>query len=402
MGEIGNGESGLNFQAETKIKTPVQETSEPTENLVENFGNLFYKLGQVTSAKYIHRSDDNPEIKRPLFARNTRARLYNQFKETPKGKTEERSKIIHEAHLRDEITRQYLNQGEITVALSLLGEQKARFISIVPPESTRTPETESKSPIFLIPGISNDIECVGGLVHEMAMRGRRVVVVAHPESFKGRVTKEFADAVEKDNGFGPHVEFFKQAIDKLMGENEKLELWGYSAGAPIIESILNDPKYQAKTENAVLLCPASSVDQSKMSMNIGIINEFRMLINRFKVFPSLSYTKGGNDPKDAEQIPLRKKVFGLMMNRVMTHVDYLKNARVREGGNIVIVSGRKDRITKSSDVNKEFLQNPQVRILDLQNGYHASPGVEAEKILPLIFNLQKSSNPASSVSLAEI
>lgn len=395
-------ETKMHPQSKVEIKAPIQETGEPTENLTEDFDKLFYRLGQVTKAKFLDRSVGEPSIKRPLFARTTRAELYKQLKNIPKEESEERKKIIKEAHLRDDITRQYLNQGEIVITFPFLGIQKARFINVIPPEAIKTSETESKPPIFLIPGISNDIECVGGLVQEMAMQGRRVIVVAHPESFKGRVTKEFADAVEKDSEYGPHVEFYKQAINNLIKENEKLELWGYSTGVPIAEKILNDPKFQDKTENAVLLCPASSVNQSRISMNIGITNELKMLVSKCRVVPKLSCTKASRNSKDEDQILLKKRVLKLIMNRIRNHVNYLEGARVQEGGSIVIVSGKKDRITKSSKATEEFLQNPKVRVLNLRNGYHASPGVEAEKILPLIFYLQGNVSPTSFVFSSKI
>ena len=369
----------VQMQPEFKVTPPVQEATEPTKNLVESFDKLFYLMAKVT----------RPGISnRPLFARAKRAELYKDIKAVPKDNKDLRRKIIEEAHLRDAIVEKYLNQGEISIILPGLGEQKSRYIDVLPPEALKTEETESKAPIVLIPGISNDIECVGGIVQEVAMLGRRIVVIGYPESFQGKTTKEFAAAVEKDDGYGPHVNFYKNAINQLMGIDGKIELWGYSTGAPIVENILNDPRFQEKTDNAVLLCPASSVDQSAMSINLGVVHDLGF-VRQLKLLPRLSWTSGSVFKREKDQKTLRKKIFKSLLKKLGTAYDYWKSAKVREGGSIVIVSGGNDHVTKSDKIKDQFLQNPQAKLVDLQNGYHATPGVDAGSVIPYILETQK-------------
>lgn len=385
-------EPGSPTKPEVKIIPPSQETSEPTKNLVENFDRLFYLMGKVTRAGYLGRSPDNPEgISRPLFSRAKRAELYKKIISTSKKNRRLRETIIEEAHLRDGITEQYLNQGEIVVTLPELGEQKARYINVTPPESLKTEETKSKAPIVMIPGISNDIECVGGIVQEASMLGRRIIVIGYPESFQGKTTNELAEAVREDEGYGPHVEFYKSAINQLMGENGQIELWGYSTGAPIVANILNDPEFQNKTENAVLICPASSVNQSVDSIKLGMLHDIGF-IQSLKLFPRLSWTYDNTVKRSKDQKQLRKMIFGSLLKKVTTAYDYWKNAKVLEGGSIVIVSGRNDHVTKSDKVKYQFLQNPQAKLIDLRNGYHVTPGVDAENVIPSIFQAQRSTN----------
>ncbi len=388
MGELGPELIPI-LKPTVEVKPPVQEVEEPVENLAEKFDRIFYAREMVTGKSSI-KSKENPDerIERPEFLRARRADLYKELRSLPKEDKDGRRRIIKEAHLRDEITRQYLMQSELSVTIPGLGEQRARCINITPPEPLQTEETTSKPPVFLIPGISNDVDCVGNLVHELAMEGRQVIVVGYPESFKGQTTEAFADAVAQDEGYRPHADFFKAALDHFYKKNEDIELWGLSTGAPIAETILEDPIFQQRVENAVLLCPASCVDQSVTSLKLGLLHDIGFM-REPGTAASLSWTTESKTPREKDQKELRKKVFKSLLKKITKKLDYWKGARVKEGGSIVVLSGQQDKVTKSSEAVDLFLENPQIRVIDLPDGYHATPGVEPEKVLPKIFETQK-------------
>ena len=63
--------------------------------------------------------------------------------------------------------------------------------------------------------------------------------------------------------------------------------------------------------------------------------------------------------------------------------------RVKEGGNIVVVSGEKDQVTKSKKAVEDFKQNPQVDVISLSNGIHNTPITEADTLVSEIFEKQR-------------
>lgn len=268
-----------------------------------------------------------------------------------------------------------------------MGIQTARYVKLVPPEPLQNDLT--KRPIIvLIPGISNDLDCVGTLMQEAVFMGRRITSIAYPESFMGTVTEQFAKVVEGSLDYTPHVDFFKAAISKLLKEGELIELWGYSTGAPIVEQILNDSQFQERTTNAVLLCPASSVDQSAGSLNMGLLNEIGLLKKHFPFLSRFTLTAGSKEPGDKQQEGLRKRVMNGLLKKVVRKYDFWKQAKVRKGGNIILVSGQHDQVTKSHQAIGEFSQNPQIQVLPLRDGYHATPGINPQGVLPQIFRMQ--------------
>ncbi|MBI2018156.1 hypothetical protein HYS96_00440 [Candidatus Daviesbacteria bacterium] len=384
---MGNAESGV-------IRTPpIQEKVVPEKNLVANLEKLLYALRLVThrsTVKGVNRSEVQSE--RFLSIRTTRAQLLKEFKSTSKADKEARISILLEAHARDEIAEQYLTQGEVKVNIPGLGEQSARYTIMISPESRKTPNTVlySNPPIFLIPGLSNDIDCVGALAQEIAYMGRKVIVVGMPESIMGRITPEFAEAVSQTPGFGPHTKFFKGAINALVGENNQVELWGHSIGAVIIAEFLNDPKNRARVERAVLLNPASSANISEHSLNLGILNELRNLLSRN--LPKYTLSNRGQ----MEQNDLKANLTRIMLEKVCTLYQVWQNVRVREGGRIIVYSGQKDNLTRSYELfrgDKELEArlrqvNPQMEVIDDPNGFHSTVLIEPQKVISQVFQKQ--------------
>ena len=372
-----------------EVGQTTQEKEVPEYNILQqDYANLFYRLGTVTHQS-VSRKDGN-EIERSLLLRAHRADLLERFKATPKKDKEERLAIIAEARDRDEIARQFLDQGELSIDLPGLGEQKARYTVINPPEGRKRPEQESKPPVFIIPGSSNDLDSHGALAQEIAFLGRKVILVAYPESQFGYITSEFAEKAVESETFQPHVTFFKQAIRKFFKEGESLELWGFSTGAPIAAELLTDPEFQKQTKNAVFISPAGTANQSLTQFRIGTASEIKNLIRNYKNLPKLSLVFSRKEPDKPGQEDLKSKVWKSLFNKILSVGDSWKEARVREGGKIVVFSGKKDRMTKSSLGEKELSENPQIEIISDPKASHATPLLEPNRVVQKIFDTQKS------------
>ena len=371
----------LKKEVRAEIGPVIQEKKEDVKNLVETFEELYYVAGAVTAPSTFGRSEENPEGReRPFFLRAHRAELYQKIKSVS---PEEREQVLKEANLRDAIAEQYLNQKDLKIHFSEYGDLSARMVDMNPPESLTTPENKNLPPIFLMPGIANDIEVVNNMACEIVMQGRRVVVVAQPESIKGHVTPEFADAVEKDATFGPHTAFFGEALKHIFKDTDSFELWGFSTGGAIAALLLHDPEFQKKVTNAVLIAPAGFVEQSNLSLNVGLLHDMALFKNK-----KSAHFIWGYGFKKNEQLALHDQVMSSLVKKITHANDNWKDARVADGGSIVLVSGGKDMVTKTTTMNTAFKQNPQIRVLDLPNAYHMSPQTEAQTIIPQILKEQ--------------
>jgi hypothetical protein len=242
--------------------------------------------------------------------------------------------------------------------------------------------------------------CLSNAAVEAAVRGRRVIMVGYPESFMGQTNQEFADAVEKDSGFGPHAEFFRAAIDTVLPKDQDIELWGYSTGAPIISSILKEKKYQERTTNAALLFPAASVNQSINSLKLGAVHEFGYLRKKFKQFSAATW---GINEQSAERTRLHDEIMGsLMIKHCIIHDDW-KSARVKEGGKIVVLSGGQDMITKSASADATFKHgsNEQIEVVDLPEAYHLSIQTEPKAVIGSLFETMAKPTTRNASQLPE-
>lgn len=375
-----------------ELQPPIQERSVPEYNILEQrFNKLWYLIGAVTHPSRV-RSAGEPggprEIERSLLTRSVRADLLRRFSALPKTDIDGRKLIIAEAHIRDEIARRYLNQGEISVELPGLGQQQSRLLILEPPGSQTTPETEKKPPIYFIPSISSDIDPVGGLVQELAFLGRRVAVIGYPESSLGRTTAEFAKKASQSTSYEPHVSFFKQAIKQIAGEGE-IELWSDSTGGPIITEILTDQEFQERVSDAVLLTPASCVDQSRLELAAGLAHEIARFSRGPKRLPSYSLVWGRKTPDLPHQDNIKSAVFNAQLDKVCHKSSSWERMQVKQGGRIIIWAGGNDHLTRSYQLEPKVRDNPQVVFLKEEQGFHITPLIEPHRIISDIFAAQE-------------
>ncbi len=352
--------------------TRTQEKAMPEKDLAGAFDKLFYAATFITRKSM---AEHKAGIERTRQLRRVRAKLYKELKGIPHNQKESRQEIFDEAHKRDALEAQFLNQGNVEVTLPNLGTQSSRFTVVELPESQKPPEARALPPIVFIPGISNDTAYGISLVEELALNGRKVITLGYPESSLGSLTPEFAQASSESNTYQPHTDYFKGAINKLVGDGE-FELWGHSTGSAIDGTLLADPEISQRVTNAVLLSPASSVDQSGLSLNIGIARDFMAIKRDLPEFAKFSFIPQGGKG-------LKKQVYKSMLEKVRTKFDYT-TSHVREGGKIIVISGPNDKVVKSSDAKGDFKKNPQVIFREMPHAYHSTPTLKPEATIQLV------------------
>lgn len=367
------------------------EPKVPEVNSTEKGEKVFRRLKIVTKkGSKITRKGERSE--RSLGLRAHRAELYKKIVKTEDP--EKRQQILKEAHARDEIESQYLSQGELTVDLPGLGEQTSRYTMIEPPEGRKLPGEQY--PVFLIPGASNDINSVGNLVKEIAYQGRSVIVVGMPDSQMGITTEAFAKEVKESPTMEPHAIFFKTAINKLVGEDASFELWGMSAGSMITAEILNDPKYQERVRQAVLLSPAGTSEHSKNQQNFGVATESIRVYG--KPSRGVHYPLYIGNNKDQKTPVTAGDIFKTVIQKAREKFEPYQSMKVADGGQITVVSGTKDNMTRSRESDEDFRSHPQVELISVQGGVHNTPIIEAGRIVPEVFEKQKLAEVRSELS----
>ncbi len=362
----------------------IVEPQEPVGNLWEKFNRYFYLRGHVTrEARFGHASENPDGIAYPLFARARRARLHEQIL---KGRREGRSHDdlkgdLDEAHKLDEVLKQYVSQSTLRLPQGELGVNSSKRITLRAADAA-----PDKPPVFLVPGISGDIETMGNFAVEVAMRGREVTVVGYPESYNGSVTKEFADAVVTDSNYAPHASYFADALTHCYPEGD-VELWGYSTGAPIAAEILGEyPDVRERISNAVLVSPASVTDQSELSLKIGLARDVGIVTKGSGMVPHMNWTTGIRTAQKTDapnNSAIRKIAFDGLLSHISKKSSVWDRMCVRDGAHATFVVGTRDEVVKAqrSLALLSHIPNAVVRTID---GYHASALVQPGEVLEVL------------------
>lgn len=322
--------------------------------------------------------------------------------------------IIDRAKNLQEIGNQYQNQHEITVNMGVLGEQKARMVKLTPsrPESNEVNNTKRKR-YFIVPGASNDIDCVGSLARELAVSGvnvEDVTVMGYPEARLGQVTSEFADAVEKNASYALHAEFFKKAMLGLIKEGEEIELIGHSLGGAIAQEMLTDVEFSKHVSNAIIISPINSVNQTSTEFTLGTINEIKTAFSRelprYTLSNGLKEMVAKKNESEAEKIIREEKslgfatqldrggkIFNSHMTKMLKEAKLWPQVKVKEGGVVTYISAVNDLMTKAFRIfNKETepslrQMNPQIRV-ETVGGTHMGAFIHPEETVQVINKLQ--------------
>ncbi len=79
-----------------------------------------------------------------------------------------------------------------------------------------------------------------------------------------------------------------------------------------------------------------------------------------------------------------------LMKKISKANEGWRTARVEEGGNIIVVSGEKDTITKSARMNEEFKKgNDQIKAAILSDAYHSTLQIEPDRVIAEISELEE-------------
>jgi hypothetical protein len=301
-----------------------------------------------------------------------------------------RREIVKRGHERDAMSEKFItDQQEVRVDMGELGEQMSRAIVLPSPDQEAA---RQKPPIFLITGISNDLENMGILPQEMASEGRNVIMIAFPEAWRGEITEEFKNATEAAETYEPHVAFFKKAIEKLksdpkvreqIGDFDKFDMWGHSEGSVIVAESLTDPEYRQQVANAAIICPPNCVELSTRGLIWGLITEQWNALRpkRFKDAPKRNVINRETVIVDKEMRARKQKTYEALVAKSRKRTEWWnRDMQVSDGGKITVVSYDSDRMTKSYKAVPEIRQNPRLNVVELSG----SPETDLVQPKPLI------------------
>jgi len=206
-------------------------------------------------------------------------------------------------------------------------------------------------PVFLIPAFCGDAYGVENFIRELVLSGRRVICIDFPESMRGRLTEQLVRQI-KANGFDAYAEFFHQAIFTIMAGNSsnltfnQIDLMGYSTGCSVITSMLRRSSL-SNIRNVNLIAPAGFKKRNKLfplPHTLAELADFNQIVRGVQD-TGLVLDK----PNDPEQRRLRAEVDTEAL-RLLRQGQSELNAEAIQG-EVVIVSGGRDRMTDSAKVN---------------------------------------------------
>jgi hypothetical protein len=285
--------------------------------------------------------------------------------------------FFNEADKLKDLFDQFINQRkEIEIDMGDLGKQKSQYVDLTPKNNDL-----SKPPIILIPGISNDLDNIGEFPIELAAFGRRVIMIGYPESWMGKVTKDFRNAVEKSEKFEPHIKFFKSAIENLLGGDKQIDMVGVSTGSVIISELMKNENFNFRVNQSNLIIPPGLIEVG--SLDVSMAKELLVLTFCGK----LKYMKKArvNNPikitKSLEDRRLSDSTYRALERKVRLKYDW-------QNSNLISGSGRKtevivceqDKVTKPKTGIKELERNNSL-IIHRINGGHLTPGIEAKRVI---------------------
>lgn len=337
---------------------------------------------------------------RPMALRRIRRELFGMAKQG------NRQEAVSQGHAWDEIAERFLTeQQDVNVDIVGLGVQSAKYIVLTPPESRRTEAQSVKPPIFLIPGISLDLENMGILLQQAVFDGRTAIMIGFPDGWKGNVTDEFGEATEKSSNYDPHTSFFEGAIDEIIhdpktiekiGEVTEMDLWGFSTGATIVSELLSREKLRGRAANAVMICPPSCVDQKPL--HIPIVNQ-EIPLSPKQFFSELWDSTLGNLRNTAKRNVSnredfsytddfrrrQKRTYNALRAKTLRRIPWWENdMKVKKGGKLTVAFYKGDRITKGITVEDEIKKaNPNLDVQEF-DGAHERCLFDPEPLLDTV------------------
>ncbi len=297
------------------------------------------------------------------------------------------SQIQQERRRFLQIGKEYLDQKDISLVHPKWGKLSSKYIILNRDAPSQNP------PIVIIPGTSNGIESMDVLVKRLAQKqpDRRLLMISYPDAPSGLITKSFHDAVDQAPGFEPHSLYFQAAIDRLLPK-ENFEIWGYSAGGAIIETLCAFSPIAKRITNAVLMCPGGSVRISPAEFKLGLVAENALVVERLKKLAKHVLVEDKSTP---EQKKLKLSIWLHLGEHCCRPIadDLVPKMKLKDNlGKIVVISADKDKVVQSA---KKFNQhtapllrsrNPQLEIVNIPSALHISPFLEPDIFIDQALN----------------
>lgn len=289
------------------------------------------------------------------------------------------SRIQQEKLRLVQINREYLDQKDICLVHPKWGKLVSKYVILNRDASLDNP------PIVVIPGTSNGIESMDVLVKRLAQKqpDRRLLMISYPDAPSGSLTKSFHDAVDQAAGFEPHSLYFQAAINSLLPK-EDFEIWGYSAGGAIIETLCAFSPIAKRITNAVLICPGGSVRISPTEFKLGLVAENALVVERLKKLAKHVLIEDKSTP---EQKKLKLSTWlhlGEHCCRPVADELIPKMKTSNSSGKIVIISADKDKVVQSAKKFNQHTapllrsQNSQLEIVNIPSALHVGPFLEPD------------------------
>lgn len=331
---------------------------------------------KITIESTIKNGIDNTE-KRPISLRSERAEILKQIKKT--DNIEEKTILIEQAHDLDEIFSEFLgNRKQIEVELEGLGTQSSEYTEI------KYNKTDlNKAPIIIIPGISNDLDGIGEFPIKLAMQSkRRIIMFTHPESWHGKVTEEFAEAIDNSDNFKPHTDFFRKAINKTIGDDQEIDIIGVSAGSIIITELMKDKKFKKRVNKASLIVPSGIVNMSPKNIIRGAGKELKSLLF-FESNPlKISVLHPEKIKKTADDHENTQTAAKNIRNKLSKKYNWWKNnLESGRGEKTTVVICDADGVTNGKDGLEKISQNESLDVHLVEKSSHGTLASIPEKIL---------------------
>lgn len=314
------------------------------KNFTEKAGLLFKLLGAVTRKTH---------PKKELSVARSRAVAYNELTKLRlerRGSSNlptDRERIILETEKRRKILHKEFtdNQMDLEIRIQEYGHLSARCVTL-----DGTPYQEDSSdnsiPIVLIPGISGDLETVKTFAIELALRGKKVIVIGYPESNMGVVTQQYTDKTEES--LRPQENFFSRAIQKILPEGN-FELWAHSTGCPISARIASSYLLKDRVEKLALVAPIGCVDSSINKLIMGGIVDVKNLITMSPPDVARYGLIGGSTGEvDPEQQKMKAAIMNHVMKLIVKRLDEFEKISELDKCKTAVWIGKKDTLTHAS------------------------------------------------------
>ncbi len=285
-------------------------------------------------------------------------------------------------------------QRPVTVSLGELGNQTTQYVELHPKSPELQHLANSRPDVILIPGFVNDIESLDKFARDLANSGRNVHLIGMPGSSMSTVTETYVQKFEESTDFGPLVDYYKALVDHFTQDGKQIQLWGHSTGGAIALNIAADPRYSQKLTDVIAMNPASSAELTRRQMEqVGPAKDFIQALKRHaKKLPFLTFVTGKKGGKEEGQQVFHTRIINSLMEKVGSSRNRYQDARVQEGGNIIIFSGGKDEMTNSSLLFNDNPQqidaikavNPQIKVIYDKQGIHNDAVINGEHVIGLI------------------